>query len=220
MKSTVSIGAIAGAVALALTSAAGASVVTATFNTVGPSEVVTVTLNAGANTTQVHAGLMNWTRTGGDYTGVSTSFWTFCTEITENVGGGGSYTYDVMSPEFAPNTAPMGAARAALLNELFGRYIGVVNFSSATDMAAFQMAVWEIAYDNGVDLSGGDFQVTAGNNASRTLAQAYLDALDGTGPQVSVEAFVNAGRQDQIVPTPGALALLGLAGLAGSRRRR
>lgn len=220
MKPTLFLGAIAGATALALTSTAGASMVTATFNSVGPSEIVTVTLNAGANTQQVHSGLMNWTRTGGDYTGVGTNFWTFCTEITENVGPGGSYTFNVMAPEFAPNTAPMGAARAALLSELFGRYIGSVNFGSSTDMSAFQMAVWEVAYDNGVDLASGDFQVTAGNAISRALAQSYLNSLDGSGPQVIVDALVNAGRQDQVVPTPGALALLSLAGLAGARRRR
>ncbi len=220
MKNWTSLAAVASALSLTMISGASASVVTATFNNVGPSEVVTVTLDAGANTRQVHSGLMNWTRTGGDYTGVGTTFWTFCTEITETVSGGASITYNVMAPEFAPNTAPMGPARAALLSELFGRYIGVVNFGSATDMSAFQMAVWEIAYDDGVDLSGGDFRVTAGPNPSRNLAQSFLNALDGTGPRVNVDALVNVGRQDQLVPTPGAFALLGLAGLAGSRRRR
>lgn len=51
-----------------------------------------------------------------------------------------------------------------------------------------------------------------------------LSSVGGTGPRTIVEyAYedqAGVGIQAGIVPAPGALALLGLAGLAGSRRRR
>jgi hypothetical protein len=212
--------ALSAAAVLTAVASSQASVVIATFNGANPGDNFTITTNGGTSTSQVRAGLMNWTRTGGDAPGLAPTFWTFCIEVTQNVSNNNSYTYNVLPADQAPNTAPMGLQRADLLSELFGRYISTLNFANTTQVAAFQIAIWEIVYDTGVDLLNGDFQVTGGNASARTIAQNFLNSLDGTGARVTVDALVSSNNQDQIVPTPGALALMGMGGLLASRRRR
>ncbi len=148
-----------------------------------------------------------------------------CIETTENVSNGDPYTYQVVNLGQAPTAqAPgMGSAKANLLRELFGRfyYAGM----TGEDAVKMQAATWEIVNDAGLDLSSGDFRVAVGQDLSASMqssAQSMLDALDGTGPTLSLRAMVGGGIQDQliIVPTPGSVALLGLGGLAAIRRRR
>lgn len=197
----------------------------AQFNSVGPKQDVTITLNAGANTQNVAAGLMNWTSTGGGIKGGAEQFKTFCIEVDQNIGGGNIVTFNVVAPELAPNTAPAGVIKAALLSELYGRFFAGLVSGNNQQHAAFQLAVWEIVYDNGVSLSADSFQVTSAPTGTAALAQSWLDALNGTGPMIVLSALTHPTRQDQLVPfsvipTPGAMAALGLGGLVATRRRR
>ena len=112
-----------------------------------------------------------------------------------------------------------------------------------TKAAAFQVAVWEILSDAGLNLSGGSFQAGAG--AIKTQAQAWLDLVAAYNPLstgytrwtlyyfTSPSPNCTAGAacsnwQDYVsatfrVPEPGTLALFGFAlagfGLLGRRRR-
>lgn len=216
------------AAALAAASAnAGFDTVTATFNGVNPGSNGSFTLDGGANWGATGAaGQFNWTRTGGSYAGAQGEFMAFCTELTEHVGGGGSYTYEVKPLELAPDSlGGMGAAKADLIRELFGRFYSPAfgTALSADRATAMQLSIWEIVYENhhGLDLSNGAAQFTNDNAAAFTLAQSYLAALDGTGPRdLTVVTMSAAGVQDQIIPAPGSLALVGLGALVAKRRRR
>lgn len=172
---------------------------------------------------------MNWTRDGvmpGTYAGLQGDFQTFCIEVTQNVAFNTSYEYHVVNTENAPTidpffSLPMGAFKAGMLSELFGRFYS--GLTTGSDYGAFQMAIWEIVYEMGetpLNVDSGRFQI---RNAApeQAMANAMLGAINGEGPTMNLLALTSREFQDQVfVPTPGALALAGMGGLLISRRRR
>jgi hypothetical protein len=188
-------------------------------------------------------GEFSFTRTGGTEIGaLSGTFFAFCIEPREFVSQGTTYTYDFSYLEQGTtNIGGMGAAKADLLRELFGRYYP--DFSVTLDAehaSALQIAIWEIVRE-----TSGTLSVSSGNISFRNpadapalaLAQTYLSSLDGTGPKLTnLYALDNVGAQDVIVqvtgslqtfqapaPEPATLATMGVALIAISlmlRRRR
>lgn len=207
-------------------SALAADTVRATFNSVSPSVSCQFSTNSGGSWTGTLAGSMNWTRDNvspGTYAGLQGNFSSFCIEVTQHVAFGGTYTYDVTMTPNAPTpdinfNLPMGNTKASQLSELFGRYSS--SLAGNTDFGAFQMAVWEIVYDNGTNVNAGVFQIRNAA-ASEALANTWLGTLDGSGPMMGgLFALSNRDQQDQIVPGPGGLALACAGGLLVARRRR
>ena len=94
--------------------------------------------------------------------------------------------------------------------------------------AAFQLAIWELAYEGGANLSTGLFQ--AGASTAKTIAQGWLNSLANltdTAKNLIVLADnsrTQVDRQDLLIqtPLPGTLGLLGLGllGLGGMRRKK
>jgi hypothetical protein len=104
----------------------------------------------------------------------------------------------------------------------------------AQHSAAFQLAIWDILFDNDGNLStyggAGQFGVSGGNAATIALAQSWLNTLGSDSASFSLYQLTSSAHQDFITPTvpglvpePSALPLLG-AGLAAMmlamRRRR
>ncbi len=214
------IGAAVGGLAM-LSAAASASMIEAQFINNSPSRPVMLSIDGGLNYAEHGAGRLNWLRIGGDYGGVGASFTTFCAELAENVAPSHVYVFDVVAPAGIPNTIAggMGGAKAALLAELYGRFYDSIDFGVTNNAAAYQIAVWEIIYDDGLSLAGDELRVQ-NNGHYFTIAQNWLNALDGTGSTMDLDGFTALGVQDQIViPEPGSSLLLALGGLALAARR-
>lgn len=190
----------------------------------------TVTANySGQYGRQVHTSMgnmqtvkFNWTRVDvpgpGFDTTIATNFNTYCVEISQHVSGGNDYTYNVVSAA-AHGFSPV---QEALLGRLWWSYFADIN--SAVESSAFQVAVWEIALDSGLDFAGGGLIVDAPVD-TLALASSWLSAITNASYAGGAETIVvleNGSAQDQItvIPAPGVLALAGLGVLTAGRRRR
>lgn len=197
-----------------------------------------ITLSGVVNTT-VHAGELvhefrNGTGAAASLNGLIT---TFCTEVTQHVSSNWK-VFTLTEAENAPSPGSgMGEAKAAMLARLYG-IAGGQQHESADFAAAFQMMVWEIVYDYDPAAAGtGNLSRTSGNlrfssngsyfGAVSTIFESLRTALLAeTGvPTMNIAAVVNGTAQDQLLvlmplPSAGAMALAGLMGVAGVRRRR
>jgi len=154
----------------------------------------------------------------------------FCIDINQYA--------DTSANPYTRNIGVPDATNAAQLARLFDLYYpnkttgtyyagGATNFGSFADAAssaAFQLAVWEIWFDNDMNLSSGSFTA---NSTAAAQAQIELNAVNsgsGTPPGWTFFTFTSPDRQDylsaeysvplQNVPEPGTLILLCSAVLA------
>jgi hypothetical protein len=146
----------------------------------------------------------------------------FCIDMLQSPSYG-SATYNVVPlpmPTFIG--ASITAAKADLLEELWGRYYSPT--MTGQQAAQFQLAVWEIVFEtSGVyDISTGSLRSNDYNWGTNMM----LHSLDGTGPTANLVALTNLQYQDMItnlaVPAPGVICLsnIGVAAVGWLRSRR
>ncbi|HZW06839.1 MAG TPA: Cys-Gln thioester bond-forming surface protein [Phycisphaerales bacterium] len=215
---------------LALAGTSLADTVNARFTGVSPGQSVTMRLDGHNINTQ--AGAYNFLRSAsnpGTLAGFAPTFQGFCIDLTEYVQVGHTYQWHTVALGNAPTSdaGPMGAANALRLGRLFAnQYTGLATASNqAQAHAAFQIAVWEIVFDDGLDLAHGSLKATNAPAGTIALAQSWLNTL-GSGAGWNLIAIddqpgCDDGHQGYVLtPAPGAAALMGLGGLAGMRRKR
>ena len=230
------------AAALGVSAAASANSLTLTFLGFGDSTTTGVRYNSNlgwssrssASLTNITVGVHRWGIYGQERA-------SFCTQLFEGVTVGQTYTFNVVAPSQIPEAddptnapGPMGAIKAALINDLYRRYYA--DLAGATQVGAFQLAIYEITHENlaatsasqavsQLALDKGAFQSgKAGGlyaTAASMLASLGQGGFGSMGPNLL--GLSNASAQDQllVVPigAPAVLAGFGLIGLGFMRRR-
>jgi hypothetical protein len=181
--------------------------------------------------------------TGADVPYDTSSFVTYCVELTQNFGLNIPYTdYTLAAGNtyfsgITPLLSVSSTTVVSRLNKLFSYLGGASTPSGATNSAAIQLAVWESIYEGtnygNVDRSladavSGSFDATgSGSGAAITAANTLLsNVIAWNGSSIfSVKVLTNANQQDflvlesggggpQGIPEPGSIAL-SLAALGG-----
>lgn len=137
-----------------------------------------------------HSGAVSAGGFSGTFNGHPIDFW--CIDLFHTFSLGGTYTDYV--------AAPYSNAR---LSELFqadlaSALTGPINVNSA----AFQLAIWNIIYDNDNSVSGGTWFAT-GDAAAISLANTWLSTLPSSSTVVLTSLTSTADPQHQQFVTPG-----------------
>lgn len=147
-------------------------------------------------------------------------FLAWCVNIARNMANGKTYTHA------ADHFGGAGSEIRTNIDRLFSTYYA--SLETKNQKAAFQFALWEIIYDDGLDLGAGTFKDNGTNGAIRSLADGYLSGIQSDAALSGRYKFTfltSTDSQDLVtvspipLPAAGWLLLAGVAGLAGLRRR-
>lgn len=207
--------------ALAATSNADADNVTFTGFAHGSQTVTytipSLTVPGGHKTATVNAGGFSTIHNGGP------SFTSYCVDLYQTI------SFGVLYSDYAPVGAAHAFANSDAYADLGRLYASAGVIADAVHEAAFQIAVWEIAYetDSTYGLGNGvaTFAGGSADPAALVLASSWLAGLGSGGLHPSIGALDSHAHQDVVyAPVPEAstvmLMLTGLLGMGAVARRR
>ena len=182
-------------------------------NTPTPPNPVTASPSTGA------VSMLNLTAGG--------SFAAWCVDIyswLNTTSTGASYTLTSGATFFGGSPS-----KVTDLERLASLYLGSVN--TVAESGAFQLAVWEIVYENSgsYGLGTGNFQVASASGGAITTANTWLSALGSGVPTMTLNVWASSSSQDlavftSAVPEPEIYAMLaaglGFLGFVGKKRRQ
>ena len=121
---------------------------------------------------------------------------------------------------FDGNYGTLDLTNALLTMTGSGSVTGTTYLKVTLSDNSYKRAIWEVAFSSSINMSTSNFSsVAAGFNLDKILAisveTGYLDYYSSIN-----YTMTNFSYSSVSVPAPGALALLGAAGLVGARRRR
>ena len=182
------------------------------------------TVSVGGVQDDVVAGVFNV-----DNLTTGTSFLAFCFELLQGVGVG------ALTPPGLEFTA--GSAVNANTQALFNQSYATLDFTDASALAGFQIALWETLDDS--SLTTGSYQNWVGDTGSfeedlaLMIADTFLGNVAAGAPATgnyNLTSWLNGTSQDLVQATPptgtvpepatALLGALGLAGIAAVRRRK
>lgn len=190
------------------------SVTTTVSTSVPLSAPLSASLNTGAFNVHINAG---------------SSFQAWCMDIWQTLGGS-NYTYQssLLGQTVDSGKVTFTQEKIDNLSRLATEAFRSIN--NTTTSAAFQAAIWEIAFDTSgsYNLASGTFQIT-GPAAVTQQAQTWLNGLGNyAAGDYSVSAWTSPTYQDAMVftrvPVPGTYLMiitgLGLMGFTSRRKNK
>ncbi len=196
-------------------------------------ESVVINYDANATSGEAHreggnealCGLMFFDRDGGG------SLTAFCAEFQQPIQPGGSYCFmETMVADLPGPGGTIGNLKAIAVADHYYKNYGLIDTVTGDNTvanAAFQAVLWEIVEENWGGTSTTELSLELGamqfNNMAtdvEDLANQMLASLDLMNSMV-ITGWANDETQDIITVVPGpSIALAGMIGLVGIRRRR
>lgn len=227
---------VAAAAFAAFASLAAADTVTMSFTGTGKGQNLKVTFNGNSNNFfvgQIKHNISSGTGFGSSLVGDQI---TYCGDLAQYVSSSASvFTINPVETLAGGINGPTATARGQAVRNIFAAFgTSALSSSASNDLGtAFQMAVWELLYDGPTSVSATSGNVrfaktdgTAISSALLTQFNTIMAAANTFSPATGAYALMSSQRQDQLiyiqnlVPTPGSAALMGLGSLCLLSRRR